>query len=122
MATFRQEDIYQDDIYKNLRDSLESTLKVTLAADEAINKFHTDLDKAAQSLGSTAKDVRDLNKANAESKKALDDKNNVEKQTIKIEEQLQKVTKAQRIALAEVKIERQERPDIKAKKPAWWNE
>lgn len=103
--TFRQEELYQTDIYDNLEQSLKSADKQAKKTDETFIKFHNTLAKMVETLGTSAKDVRELTAANKKSKEVLTEKQKVEANIIKIEEQLNKVTKEQRIRQQEARIE-----------------
>ena len=105
--TFKQEDLYEKDIYGNLEQSLESANKQAKETEETFVKFHTTLKKMVETLGMSAKDVRQLTEANKKSKQTLDEKQKVEAQIVKIEKELNSVTKEQRIRLQEARIEQQ---------------
>lgn len=103
---FTQGELYQDDIYKNLRESLQKTLKVLQESDAAIKKQSKDLAEYAAKTDTTAKGVAQLTEANRKSKKALNEQEAITRKILKAEDELVRVTDLERKTLASLNLEK----------------
>lgn len=109
---FTQEDLYQSDIYGDLRNSLERTIETYDKADQEAREFHDNLNKNAQAAKMTAKGMRDLNKANLDSDKVLKQQTKILEQKKKLQIELNNLSKKDKQEIAALRLERQRQNKI----------
>jgi len=76
---FTQEDLYQRDIYGNLRESIESLITPLRSATAEAVKFHAEVNQTAQQTTNSARGIRDLTQANQQSKEIMEQKLKIDK-------------------------------------------
>jgi Phage-related minor tail protein len=111
-SKFTQEDLYQSDIYGDLRTSLEKTIEVYNKADREAKELHDNLNKGAQAAQMNAKGMRDLNKANLDSDRVLKEQNKVLEQKKKLQVELNNISKKEKQELASLRLEKQRQNKI----------
>lgn len=104
---FQQTDLYESDIYGNLRQSIDSLIDPLKKASDAAKTFHEEINKTAQNATNSAKGMRDLNEANEQSKAVLNEKVKLDQQINKLEAQKSDILDKEKKALALLKVEQQ---------------
>ena len=109
---FTQNDLYQDDIYGNLRESLEKTLAVFKSAEKSLSKQVKSFSKIASMAGNSAKTLGKLTDANKRQKKAVDERQKAADRIVRTEKELERVTSLQRKTLASLSLEKRKANQI----------